>query len=113
MCHTPTNPVSHAHGLSTGSTAALINYAAGAQLTESAGSTWKVAPQLFNLTTVQASLTTREELDRFSIEMPSSTTATVVLPSISHVLKSKAGWLVKVIIGAAIGLQGEIWKLQK
>lgn len=49
------NPrVSHAHGWSTGPTSALTFYVAGLQITSAGGATWSFAPQLGDLTAVQA-----------------------------------------------------------
>jgi len=50
--------VSHAHGWATAPTAVLSMQIAGLQLTSAAGQTWKVAPQLGNLTTTDTGFQT-------------------------------------------------------
>jgi hypothetical protein len=50
--------VSHAHGWSAGPTSALTTYIAGLSLTDVAGSKWKIAPLLGELTFAEAGFTT-------------------------------------------------------
>ena len=50
--------ISHAHGWATGPTSALTFYAAGLQITSALGKTWKIAPSLGGLTSVEAGFET-------------------------------------------------------
>ena len=50
--------VSHAHGWSAGPTSALTNYILGLEVTGRVGSTWKLAPQFGDLTSVEGGFVT-------------------------------------------------------
>lgn len=115
--------VSHAHGWSTGPTYALTAYAAGIQLVGAGGSSWIIAPQPGNLSSVDAGFTT--SLGKFStrfhhsggkfsqltFETPSNTTGKVVLSGTQGVLVSRSGERVKLSNGLATNLSGGIWAL--
>ncbi|KAJ5577446.1 uncharacterized protein N7459_006410 [Penicillium hispanicum] len=116
--------ISHAHGWSTGPTAALTTYAAGIQLTGPAGNTWKIAPLPGNLTIVDAGLATSRGTfsvvfersadggyNRLSFQTPSSTSGEVSLPGACGELRSKTGQRVKLVNGAVTRLQGGSWEL--
>ncbi|KAJ6021483.1 hypothetical protein N7540_006987 [Penicillium herquei] len=117
--------ISHAHGWSTGPTYALTAYAAGIQLTGPGGSSWKIAPQPGNLTTVDAGLSTSRGVfsveytksssgqgyRQFSLSTPASTKGTVRLPGVSGTLVSSTGQKVKLVYGVAV-IPGGDWKLQ-
>lgn len=117
--------ISHAHGWSTGPTSALTSYAAGIQLTGPAGSTWMIAPQPGNLTTVDAGLSTSRggfsvafqrnsagAYKHFTFKTPTSTIGDVILPGTSGTLVSRTGQQVKLVKGAARGLRGGTWQLK-
>ncbi|OKL60573.1 hypothetical protein UA08_04123 [Talaromyces atroroseus] len=90
--------VSHSHGWSSGPTSALINYILGLSVTGRVGSTWQLAPQFGDLTSVEGGFTT--SLGHFqaswnrassssstssyelSFKVPDGTTGTVVLPAV-------------------------------
>lgn len=83
--------VSHSHGWSSGPTSALTNFVLGLSVTGRAGSTWKLAPQFGDLTTVeggfmtslgkyQASWETMERGYNLSYNVPEGTTGELVLP---------------------------------
>ena len=91
-----TSYVSHAHGWSTGPTSALTNYVLGLDVTGPAGSKWSLAPQIGDLTSAEGGFTT--VLGQFSAmwtlssdgtmfnvnwTVPSGTTGTVTLPTLS------------------------------
>lgn len=93
---------SHAHGWSTGPTDALTSYVLGLTPTAPGGSSWSLAPQFGDLTSVQGGFTT--PLGKFSASwnligvgyvltytVPANTKGTLVLPS-----RSKA----PIILGA-------------
>lgn len=115
--------VSHAHGWSTGPTYALSAYAAGIQLTGASGSSWLIAPQPGNLSSVDAGFTTSlgkfsttfrhtgGKFSQFSFEAPLNTTGKVVLSGTQGVLISRSGERVKLSNGSATGLDGGIWEL--
>lgn len=84
--------VSHAHGWATGPTSSLTFYVAGLMLLSPLGETWKIAPNLGNLTTVDAGFETA--LGLFSaktdlsdgemtieFEAPEGTEGSVVVPT--------------------------------
>ena len=50
--------ISHAHGWATGPTSTLMNYVAGIILTSPAGQSWQIAPQVGNLTSLDAGFAT-------------------------------------------------------
>ena len=50
--------ISHAHGWATGPTSTLTFYAAGLQITSALGKTWRIAPSLGGLTSVEAGFET-------------------------------------------------------
>lgn len=50
--------ISHAHGWATGPTSVLTLYAAGLQITSAVGKTWKIAPSLGGLTSLEAGFQT-------------------------------------------------------
>lgn len=87
--------VSHAHGWSSGPTSALTNYILGLEITGRVGSTWRLAPQFGDLTSVEGGFTT--SLGQFqaswklsdggneyelSWNVPVGTEGTVVLPAL-------------------------------
>lgn len=90
--------ISHAHGWSAGPTSALINYVLGLSLTGRAGSTWQLAPQFGDLTSVEGGFTSslgqfqaawRRESTKssssyeLSFKVPTDTQGTVVLPPVN------------------------------
>ncbi|KAJ5323179.1 hypothetical protein N7452_011468 [Penicillium brevicompactum] len=115
--------VSHAHGWSTGPTYALSAYAAGIQLTGASGSSWTIAPQPGNLSSVDAGFTTSlgkfsttfrhtgGKFSQFSFDAPLNTTGKVVLSGTQGVLISRSGERVKLSNGSATGLGGGTWEL--
>ena len=115
--------VSHAHGWSTGPTYALTAYAAGIQLTGAGGSTWTIAPQPGDLTSVDAGFSTslgkfstsfrrsNGKYSRFSFTAPSNTTGEVFLPGTKGILVSKSGKRAALSNGSATGLSGGLWEL--
>ena len=118
--------VSHAHGWSTGPTAALTFFTAGLQLTGPAGKKWYYAPQPGDLTDVHAGFETK--LGVFSsafkrtarsgyytsleFSAPDGTLGDVSLPGTNGALVSGDGQRVKLVNGVAKGLKGDRWKLQ-
>ncbi|KAL5359241.1 Six-hairpin glycosidase-like protein [Aspergillus floccosus] len=115
--------VSHAHGWSTGPTAALTFFAAGLHLTGPAGATWRFAPQPGNLTSVDAGFSTvlgsfdttfeRSEnggYSRLRFSTPRGTVGDVDLGG-EGVLVSENGTSVRLVDGAATGLRGGLWRL--
>lgn len=117
--------ISHAHGWSTGPTAALTFYAAGLQITGAAGATWRIAPQPGNLTEVDAGFTTDlgsfatsfqltndgKGYKEFSFTTPSGTQGDVKLAGVEGALVSDSG-RIKLVNGAATGVKGGSWKLE-
>lgn len=90
--------ISHAHGWSSGPTSALINYVLGLSVTGRAGSTWQLAPQFGDLTSVEGGFTS--SLGQFqaswsrassqasasydlSFQVPDGTTGSVILPAVN------------------------------
>ncbi|CAG8092468.1 unnamed protein product [Penicillium salamii] len=116
--------VSHAHGWSTGPTYALTAYAAGIQLTGAGGSTWRLAPQPGNLTSVDAGFSTTlgnfstkfrksgGSFVQFSFVAPLNTTGSVSLPGTKGTLVSRSGKRVVLSHGSATGLSGGRWDLR-
>ncbi|CAG8045141.1 unnamed protein product [Penicillium nalgiovense] len=116
--------VSHAHGWSTGPTYALTAYAAGIQLTGAGGSTWVIAPQVGNLTCVDAGFETAKGkfstsfrssgkgVGKFAFVTPANTTGEFVLAGARGSLVSEGGQRVKLVNGKASGLKGGSWKLR-
>jgi len=87
--------VSHSHGWSSGPTSALTNYILGLSITGRIGSTWRLAPQFGDLTSVQggfvtslgrfqASWNVTDGGDAYSVSwtVPAGTTGDVELPSL-------------------------------
>jgi hypothetical protein len=117
--------VSHAHGWSTGPTYALTAYAAGIQLIGAGGSTWTIAPQPGNLTSVDAGFSTSlgkfstsfyrsgGKYKRFSFVAPSNTSGDVFLSGTKGTLVSKSGKRVALSNGSATGLSGGVWELHR
>ncbi|KAJ5736433.1 uncharacterized protein N7483_001558 [Penicillium malachiteum] len=117
--------ISHAHGWSTGPTYALTAYAAGIQLTGPGGSSWKIAPQPGDLTTVDAGLSTSRGVfsvqytksssgqgySQFSFSTPTSTKGSVRLPGVIGTLVSSIGQKVKLVNGVAV-IPGGNWELE-
>ena len=118
--------VSHAHGWSTGPTSLLSFYVAGIHITSAIGKTWVIAPQLGDLTEVEAGYTT--PLGAFSCKVtgsggqngvitglsfvtPVGTTGQVWLPGIQGKLVSSSGTSVVLVNGDASGLNGGSWTL--
>lgn len=116
--------ISHAHGWSTGPTYALMAYAAGIQLTAAGGSTWLIAPQPGNLTSVDAGFST--SLGQFSVNFnasssggfesfefntPASTAGQVQLP-VAGTLVSSQGQRFAITNGVAAGVPGGSWHLE-
>ncbi|RPD81754.1 bacterial alpha-L-rhamnosidase domain protein [Lentinus tigrinus ALCF2SS1-7] len=83
--------ISHAHGWSTGPTSSLTTFVGGIQILSNAGATWAIAPQLGDLSHVDAGFSTSRGLFsskwsvvgnvfRLQITTPKGTTGTVGLP---------------------------------
>jgi hypothetical protein len=86
--------ISHAHGWATGPTSSLTTYVAGVQIVSAGGKTWRIAPSLGDLKTVEAGFST--DIGTFSaktqmgdrqlemkIEAPIGTTGEVRVPSLN------------------------------
>ena len=122
----PNDPrVSHAHGWSSGPTSALSRFVTGLEFTSAAGKTWKIAPMLGDLESVQGGLTTslgafsvdvecrHGRVTAFSLKTPSGTHGQVVLPGGTEgVLKSR-DWEEKIWLadGKATRIPGGEWTL--
>ncbi|KAJ5754108.1 uncharacterized protein N7511_008261 [Penicillium nucicola] len=118
--------VSHAHGWSTGPTYALTAYAAGIQLTGAGGSTWVIAPQVGNLTSVDAGFETVKgkfsvsyrgsgrgnAVGKLAFVTPANTTGEFLLAGAEGSLVSESGQRVRLVNGKASGLKGGSWKLR-
>lgn len=87
--------VSHAHGWSSGPTAALTTYVLGLSVVGIAGQEWKLAPQFGDLTSAQGGFTTilgkfqaswQLEGEGYSISynVPAGTTGQLILPCLSN-----------------------------
>lgn len=87
--------VSHAHGWSSGPTSALTNFVLGLSITGRLGSTWRLAPQFGDLSSVQGGFTTTlgqfqaswnvtNSGNAYSVEwtVPAGTVGDVELPSL-------------------------------
>ena len=87
---------SHAHGWSTGPTSALTNFVLGLEVTGRQGSSWRLAPQFGDLTSVEGGFTTGLGKYQASWEIknggkkyvvhwnaPAGTTGVIVLPALS------------------------------
>lgn len=116
--------VSHAHGWSTGPTAALTFFTAGLQLTGPAGNKWYYAPQPGDLTDVHAGFetklgvfssafkrTARSGYTSLEFSAPNGTVGDVSLPGTNGSLVSGDGRRVTLVDGVANGLKGGSWKL--
>ncbi|TVY82323.1 hypothetical protein LSUE1_G005223 [Lachnellula suecica] len=116
--------VSHAHGWSTGPTSLLSFYVAGLHLTSAQGKTWKIAPQIGDLTSVDAGFSSalgafqssisagaEGELTAFSFSVPNGTSGDVSLPGVGGTLVSGAQRVV-LSNGEAKGLAGGAWVLE-
>jgi hypothetical protein len=94
--------ISHSHGWSTGPTASLSFFVAGLQLVSESGKTWRIAPQLGDLSEVEAGFETN--LGSFYIEIrtngngkisilrfhtPPGTTGSISLPGVTGRLVSR------------------------
>lgn len=125
--YTNTPRVSHAHGWSTGPTAALTFYAAGLQLTGPAGARWRFAPQSGDLREVDAGFETRlgvfsttfrrraqsqAGFEGLSLRTPNGTVGDVELARTKGSLLSMDGQRVKLVDGGVKGLKGGVWHLQ-
>lgn len=117
--------ISHAHGWSTGPTSALTTYAAGIHLTGPAGSTWMIAPQPGDLSTVDAGLSTSRGIfsvvfkrnsvgsyKSFAFHAPPSTRGDVILRGTNGTLVSRTGQQIRLVNGVAKGLRGGSWQLR-
>nr|8HMM_A Chain A, Bac_rhamnosid6H domain-containing protein [Aspergillus oryzae] len=117
--------VSHAHGWSTGPTAALSFFVAGLHLTGSAGATWRFAPQPGDLTSVDAGYTTalglfsttfkrseNGDYQELTFTTPQGTTGDVDLAGAEGTLVSADGERVFLVKGTATGITGGSWNLE-
>ncbi|KAH8816187.1 Six-hairpin glycosidase-like protein [Xylogone sp. PMI_703] len=87
--------VSHSHGWSSGPTSALTNYVLGLSVTAPSGSSWKLAPQFGDLSSVEGGFTTglgkyQAKWQNFGIlgytlefNVPRSTKGQLVLPTLT------------------------------
>lgn len=117
--------VSHAHGWSTGPTAALSFFVAGLHLTGPAGATWRFAPQPGDLTSVDAGYTTalglfsttfkrseNGDYQELTFTTPQGTTGDVDLAGAEGTLVSADGERVFLVKGTATGITGGSWNLE-
>ncbi|TEY51939.1 hypothetical protein BOTCAL_0262g00090 [Botryotinia calthae] len=93
--------VSHAHGWSTGPTSALTFYGAGLRVTEAAGKSWSVAPNLGGLTDIEAGFQTdlgkfavkvagkSGRLEKIEITTPKGTVGSISVPYTNHTATMK------------------------
>lgn len=116
--------VSHAHGWATAPTSLLSFYVAGIRLVGAAGKSWIIAPQVGNLTVVEAGFVTplgefsnavtasgvNESIVSMRFSTPLGTTGTVSLPGVSGQLV-KGNVSVGLVDGRAVGLAGGNWTL--
>lgn len=84
--------ISHSHGWSSGPTSALTNYVLGLSVTGRLGSSWQIAPQFGDLSSVQGGFTTslgkyqaawnraKDGSYELSFEVPEDTEGVVILP---------------------------------
>jgi len=115
--------VSHAHGWATGPTSLLSFYVAGIHLTSASGKTWKIAPQVGDLTEIEAGFETPlgafsssikasgGEINWLCFATPKGTTGDVVLPGVSGKLLNSGGGSFSLVNGEANGLTGGKWTL--
>lgn len=116
--------VSHAHGWATGPTSTMMFYVAGIHLLTDGGSTWRIAPGLGDLTSVDAGF--RTNVGAFSSQInasssgtitgmmfsaPAGTTGSVSVPGVSGTLTSSNGTRIQLLNGEASGLPGDTYKL--
>ncbi|KAF2140998.1 glycoside hydrolase family 78 protein [Aplosporella prunicola CBS 121167] len=120
--------VSHAHGWSTGPTAALMFWTAGLRVVEAAGRRWRVEPLMGDLRSVEAGFVTRlgsfacevvrgngtaGAVEKFSFVAPEGTSGDVKLPAgMEGVLVEEGGECVKLEGGIASGVAGGKWTLE-
>lgn len=117
--------VSHAHGWSTAPTSLLSFFVAGLHLTSAEGKTWHLAPQVGDLSTVDAGFSTRLGIFRsflkagprgqitdFAFSTPDRTSGDVSLPGACGTLVNSAQERVPLENGEASGLSGGQWKLE-
>lgn len=119
--------LSHAHGWSTGPTAALTFYTAGLQLTGPAGARWRFAPQPGDLREVDAGFETRlgvfsttfrrrassqAGFEGLTLRTPNGTMGDVELAGTKGSLLSMDSQRVKLVDGGVKGLKGGVWPLQ-
>lgn len=116
--------VSHAHGWATAPTALLSFYVAGIQLVGGAGKTWVIAPQMGDLTTVNAGFVTplgefanavtgsgtNGSVLSMNFSTPAGTTGAVSLRGVSGSLV-KGSVRVELVNGEAENLAGGNWTL--
>ena len=122
----PNDPrVSHAHGWSAGPTSALSRFVTGLEFTGAAGKTWKIAPMLGDLESVQGGLTTslgafsvavecrHGRVAAFSFKTPPGTHGQVVLPGGTEGVLKSGAWKQKIWLadGKATGVPGGEWTL--
>jgi hypothetical protein len=118
--------VSHAHGWSTGPTSLMCFYVAGIHLESTMGRTWRIAPQLGDLTAVDAGFETplgtfsntikasgnNGTISQMSFSTPKGTSGSVSLPGVKGKLTLNGGPSVTLVNGEATGLGGGDWTLQ-
>ena len=117
--------VSHAHGWATAPTYLLSTYVAGLKLASASGATWVIAPQLGDLTSVEAGFQTA--LGAFSVAIqtsgpngtvtsmnfstPARTSGIVIIPGYTGSLSGADGTTVMLTGGVAEGVKGGNWSL--
>jgi hypothetical protein len=117
--------VSHAHGWSTAPTSLLSFFVGGLHLTSAEGKTWKIAPQVGDLTSVDAGFATalglfrsslnagsNGQLTSFSFSTPLGTSGEVSFPGVWGTLVNGEQQRVKLSNGESSGLAGGEWKLE-
>jgi len=110
---------------STGPTSLLSFYVAGIHLTSSIGRTWRIAPNLGDLTEVEAGYETPlgkftssvkagkdGQVVKLKFSTPAGTKGEVGLPGVQGKLVSKSGQSVVLVGGTASGLAGGEWSLE-
>ena len=122
----PNDPrVSHAHGWSTGPTSVMSRYVAGIQLTSAAGKTWKLAPMLGGLTSIEGGISTdlglfsvdikssHGEITEFGFKVPQDTIGDIILPKDTEgTLKGETVEdIIKLRSGMARNIKGGKWIL--
>jgi len=116
--------VSHSHGWSTGPTSSLSFYVAGLQLVGPAGSEWLIAPQLGDLTEVEAGFESplghfwsksegsgNGTVTNLEFQTPEGTSGSVTLLGVQGKLVNGYGEEVVLVNGEASGLKGGKWML--